>query len=234
MPLRNMKERYIAEALGTFIFVFISIGTAVANILVDGQIGIVGIALGTGFGAIVAMYSVGRVSGAHLNPAITIAFVTQKKFLARHALPYIIAQILGATAGCMFVFLIFGNISSFGLPDPIYPWPMVFLMEFFFAFALMFVVMGIATDPQATENSSALPIGFAISMCTLFGVGITGAIMNPARSIAPAILFWNFDWQLVYWSATILGAILGALLYERIRSSDAQRAEEFGVFGPLG
>lgn len=234
MPLKSMRERYFAEALGTFIVVFVSIGAVVVNILIDGQLGMVGISLATGFAVLVVCYSLGHVSGAHVNPAVTIAYASQKKFPVGLVVPYILSQLVGAVVACMFIYMLFGNVSSFGMGSPIYAWPMVFLVEFLISFILMLVIMGVSTDQRAADPAAAgLPIGFTVALNSLFAISITGAVMNPARSFAPALVLWDFSWQWIYWVATILGMIFGAWVYERIRTGEAPQAAEFGVLGPL-
>jgi aquaporin NIP len=234
LGLRSKRERYVAEAVGTFILVAVSIGSAVVNVLLDGQLGLLGIACATGFAVLVVCYSLGHVSGAHINPAVTIAFASQKKFPLRLVPPYVVSQVAGAVAACLFVYTLFGNIANFGLIQPVYSWSLVFLVEFGISFVLMLVIMGVATDSRAADPSAAgLPIGAAVIMNTLLALGLTGAAMNPARAVAPAILQMDFSWQWVYWGATILGMIFGAWVYERIRTADAPKAEEFGLLGPI-
>ncbi|MFH1470350.1 MAG: aquaporin [Candidatus Micrarchaeota archaeon] len=234
MGFRGMKERYAAEALGTFLIVFFGVGAPAINIISDGQLGAVGISLATGFAVLIVCYSLGHVSGAHVNPAVTIAFATQKKFPMKYVIPYILSQVAGAVAACMAIYLLFGNISSFAMGFPVYSWQLVFLIEFLITFTLMFVIMGVATDSRAADPAAAgLPIGATVTLNTLFSFWITGAMMNPARAIAPAIVLGDFSWQWVYWPAILLGAIFGAWAYERVRSGEAPKFEEFGVLGPI-
>ncbi len=234
MGLKSMKERYVAEALGTFILVFISVGMPVVNIITEGQLGPIGVSLATGIAVLAICYSLGHVSGAHINPAVTIAFATQKKFPVRHVVPYIISQVIGAVAACVTIYLLFGNLTNFGMIFPNYSWQLVFLIEFAMTFILMLVIMGVATDPRAADPAAAgLPIGFTVALNTMFSIGITGAMMNPARAIAPAIVLSDFSWQWVYWSSTILGAIFGAWTYERVRTAEPPKVEDFGVLGPI-
>jgi aquaporin NIP len=234
MGLKGMKEQYLAEALGAFIIVFASIGAPVVNILADNQLGLVGMSLAAGLAVLAVCYSVGHISGGHANPAITIAFATQKKFPVRHVLPYVASQCAGAVAACLAIYMLFGNITNFGLIAPVYSWQLVFLAEFAISFLLMFVIMGVATDPRAENQSTGgLPIGLTAVLGTMFAIGISGAMMNPARALAPAILLMDFSWQGIYWGATLLGAIFGAWAYERVRNETAQKAEMFGVLGPI-
>ncbi len=234
MSLKNIGERYAAEALGTFIVVFASIAAPVVNIVCDGQLGLVGSSLATGLAVLVVCYSLGHVSGAHINPAVTIAFASQKRFPLKYVVPYVISQCAGALVACMFAYMLFGNMTNFGLTTPIYSWSLVFLVEFTITFILMLVIMGVATDSRAADPSAAgLPIGLAVVLNSLLALGITGAIMNPARALAPAIVLWEFTWQPIYWGATILGAIFGAWVYERVRTAEPPTSEEFGVLGPI-
>ncbi len=234
MPLKSRKGRYLAEAIGTFIFVLVSVGSAIVDILTDGALGLIGIALATGLAVLAVCYSLGHISGAHINPAITIGFATQKKFPIRYVPQYIISQIAGAILACLLLYVLFSNIGNLGIPFPTYRWPLVFLVEFVITFILMLVIMGVATDPRAADPAAAgLPIGLTVVLTSLLALSITGAVMNPARAIAPAIILLDFKWQWVYWSSTILGAIFGAWVYEQIRTAKPPEAEEFGILGPI-
>ncbi len=234
MALKSTKGRYIAEAIGTFILVFVSIGAVIINVVLEGHLGVMGISLAAGLAVLVVCYSLGHVSGAHINPAVTIAFASQKRFPLSWVLPYIISQIMGALAACIFLYILFGNIANFGFTYPLYPWPMVFLIEFVITFILMLVIMGVATDPRAADPSAAgLPIGLTVMLNTMLALIFTGAMMNPARVIALGIVSGEFGVLWVYLASTVLGAIFGAWVYERIRGAEAPKFEEFGLLGPI-
>ena len=155
MARKNTKAMYAAEAIGTFIVVFASLGASVANVTSAGQLGLFGVAAASGFAVLIVCYTLGHISGAHVNPAVTIGFASQKRFPMNLVVPYIIAQLAGAVAACFFIYILFGNVTNFEVLQPAYPWPMVFLIEFTITFILMLVIMGVATDPRAADPAAA-------------------------------------------------------------------------------
>lgn len=213
-------KRYISEFIGTFALVFAGTGA----IVVDAQTGVlgnVGIALVFGFIVAVMIYTVGHISGAHINPVVTIALWVGNKFNRKHVIPYVISQLLGATFASILVLIILGGDSFLGATLPRDGnFMQSFYLEIVLTFFLMFVILGSSTDKMAYKQFAGLAIGTTVGLDALFGGPISGASMNPARSFGPALISGNFSFHWVYWLAPIIGAILAVLAYKLIKSSD--------------
>jgi MIP family channel proteins len=203
--------------VGTFILVFAGCGAIVIDSTSHGQITHVGIAISFGLALATAVYAVGHISGAHVNPAVTLAFALARHFpLARVPL-YWIAQLLGATIAALVLRALFGDVAHLGTTLPSGSDGQSFGLEIILTFFLMFVIMAVATDNRAVGQAAALAIGGALLLDAMFGGPISGASMNPARSFGPALVSntWSHFW--IYVLGPIIGAILGALTYELVR-----------------
>lgn len=178
-------------------------------------------AVAIAFGGVISVmvYAVGHISGAHFNPAVTLAFAVTRHFPLRHVIGYWIAQCLGAILASSFHHHLFGA-ADYSLGNTTFQnsWPIAFAWEAIFTFLLMFVIISVATDSRAKGEMAGLAIGTAVAICALVGDPITGASMNPARSLGPALISGQLDQLWLYILAPLVGAILGALLYERIRN----------------
>jgi len=210
-------KRYIAEFIGTFIFVFVATGVVVVNAQTQ-TLGLIGIALATGFTLAVVVYAIGHISGAHINPAVTIAFWLGNKFKKIDTVFYIIAQLLGAVLASILVLSIIGGDAFLGATLPRDgDFVSAFYLEILLTFFLMFVIAGTAIDKKSYNQFAGLAIGLTISLDILLGGPISGASMNPARSFGPALLSGNFSYHWIYWLGPILGAILGIFSYKIIK-----------------
>lgn len=215
---------YVAEGIGTFALVFAGCGAIMINTLSAGQITHVGVGLVFGLIIAVMIYAVGHISGAHLNPAVTLGFVLVRHFPLRRLLGYWIAQLLGAILASVCLRLLFGSVASLGTTLPAGNggvWQS-FGLEFLLTFFLMFVIMAMATDTRAVGQAAALAIGATVALEALFAGPISGASMNPARSLGPALVSWTWTAQWVYLAGPLLGAVAGAYVYRWVR--DAQQA----------
>jgi MIP family channel proteins len=215
---------YVAEGLGTFGLVFAGCGAIMIDTLSGGQITHVGVGLVFGLIITVMIYAFGHISGAHFNPAVTLAFVLVRHFPVRRLIGYWIAQLLGATlaAGCLR--LLFGNVAHLGATLPTGSggaWQS-FGLEALLTFFLMIVIMAMATDTRAVGQAAALAIGATVALEALFAGPICGASMNPVRSLGPALLSGTWTAQWVYLIAPPLGAVAGALLYRWMREAEKQ------------
>jgi MIP family channel proteins len=215
---------YVAEGLGTFGLVFAGCGAIMIDTLSAGQITHVGVGLVFGLIITVMIYAFGHISGAHFNPAVTLAFVMVRHFPVRRLIGYWIAQLLGATlaAGCLR--LLFGNVAHLGATLPAGSggaWQS-FGLEALLTFFLMIVIMAMATDTRAVGQAAALAIGATVALEALFAGPICGASMNPARSLGPALISGTWTAQWVYLIAPPLGAVAGALLYRWMREAEKQ------------
>jgi MIP family channel proteins len=218
---QTLLAQCVAEALGTFGLVFAGCGA----IMIDaskGQITHVGIGLVFGLIITVMIYALGHISGAHFNPAVTLAFVLVRHFPRRRLLFYWAAQLVGAILASLCLYLLLGDVASLGttLPSDGDAWQS-FGMETLLTFFLMIVIMAMATDTRAVGQAAALAIGGTIMLEALFAGPISGASMNPARSLAPALISGTWTDQWVYVFGPFLGAIAGALVYHMLRKASS-------------
>ncbi len=217
-----MKKSLIAEFLGTYILVFAGTGAMAIGAL-TGEPGHTGIALTFGFVIVALIYSFGHVSGAHFNPAVSIAFWLMGEFNKSKVLPYIMAQVLGAIlASYSLYFLLFEDITSMqqvaylGATLPHGSEAQSFWFEFILTFILMLVISSSAVHGKAIKDFAGVAIGFTVGLEAMFAGPITGASMNPARSIGPALVSGNLESLWLYIVATILGAALAALVFTKL------------------
>ncbi len=209
--------RYLAEFVGTFGLVFAGCGAIVINALSDGRVTHVGIGLTFGLVVAAMIFATGHLSGAHLNPAVSLAFVVTRHFPFRDLLPYWAAQLAGASAASLVLRVLFGPVASLGATLPSGPAWQSLVLEAILTFFLMFVIMAMATDTRAVGQSAALAIGATVGLEALFAGPVSGASMNPARSFGPALVSGAFAHHWVYWIGPGAGAILGAICYQRVR-----------------
>lgn len=212
-------KKYIVEFIGTFFLVFIGTGAIIVNEISNNAIGHLGIAFAFGLVITVMIYACGHISGAHFNPAVTIAFIVSGDFLLNNVIQYLISQVLGAISASLLLKLLFGNILYLGSTLPTLPngnaaVPVSFIMEFVFTFCLMFVIMSVSTDSRAEGSFAGLAIGFTVFLGALVAGPISGGSFNPARSIGPAIVSGCYEHLWLYIVTPILGAICASLCYK--------------------
>ncbi len=210
---------YVAEGIGTFGLVFAGCGAIMIDTLSHGQITHVGVGLVFGLIITVMIYTFGHLSGAHFNPAVTLAFVLARHFPIQRLIGYWIAQFVGATlaAGCLR--LLFGNVASLGTTLPSGSAWQSFALETLLTFFLMVVIMAMATDTRAVGQAAALAIGATVALEALFAGPISGASMNPARSLGPALVSGTWTAQWIYIVGPLLGAVAGAYVYRWLREA---------------
>ncbi|KAL4367558.1 hypothetical protein GQ457_05G028050 [Hibiscus cannabinus] len=181
-----------------------------------------GIAIVWGLAVMVLVYSVGHISGAHFNPAVTIAFATCKRFPLKQVPAYITAQVFGSTMAAGTLRLLFsGTHDVFAGTSPQGSDLQAFVMEFIITFYLMFIISGVATDNRAIGELAGLAVGATCClMCCLFAGPVTGASMNPARSLGPAIVWDQYKGIWIYLTAPIIWAVSGAWTYNAVRYTD--------------
>ena len=221
-----MYKKLAAESLGTFILVFAGTGAIMINDIAN-AIGHVGIALTFGFVIVALIYSFAHVSGAHFNPAVTIAFWTMGEFHRKNVIPYISAQVFGAIlASICLYFLLNENFNSvsevsyLGSTLPRGSESQAFGFEFILTFILMIVICSSAVHGKATKDFAGLAIGLTVGLESMFAGPITGASMNPARSIGPALVSGNFEHLWIYILATCLGAMAASIVFLKIFKSE--------------
>jgi MIP family channel proteins len=221
----DLLRRALAEALAAFALVFAGCGAIIANTVHAGALGGIGVSATFGLVIMAMIYATGHLSGAHINPAVTIAFTLTRHFPLRDALAYIAAQLAGAT-GAAFVLLAAwtGKPAHLGATLPSVPAGTALLYEVVLSAFLMFVIVAVATDTRAVGAAAALAIGGTVGLDALFGGPITGASMNPARSFGPALASgtWRDFW--IYVVGPVVGAALGALAYQLVRGEQRRTA----------
>jgi aquaporin NIP len=215
-----MLRKLIAEAFGTACLVFAGTGAIVANEVSGGVITHLGIALTFGLIVMVMILAIGHISGAHINPAVTLAFALTKHIPWATVPKYWLAQLVGATVGSLLVAVVIGDDASLGATLPLNGDVVrSLILEIILTMILMFVIISLATDERAQGSLAALAIGSTVALEAMFAGPVSGASMNPARSLGPALMAseWTDHW--IYWVGPILGAALGALLYSYIRGN---------------
>ena len=217
--MQNALPRYLAETLGTAALVFCGTAAIVTNEISAGTVGHLGIAMT--FGAIVMamIYSFGETSGAHINPAVTIAFWLSGQFASKHVLPYLIAQFVGALLASGLVRLIFPEAETLGETMPAGTAMQSFVLEVVLTFILMLVIIQVATGSKEQGLMAGIAIGMVVFLEAAFAGPITGASMNPARSLAPALVNGNLSYIWIYLAAPTLGAALAILPWKITRKS---------------
>lgn len=209
----SLIRRGAAECIGTFGLVFIAAGAAMVDEISGGSLGLVGDAFASGLIVAAMIYAVGHISGAHINPAVTLAFALVRRISLRDAGVYWAAQMVGAIVAAVLLRLLLGKVGIMGghaiAIDPV----QAVGVEIVLTFLLMFVIMAVATDKRAVGRAAALAIGATVTFDILVGGPLTGGSMNPARTTGPAILAANWQDLWVYWVGPPIGAALAAFLY---------------------
>lgn len=211
----NDAKKLIAEFIGTYFLVFAGTGAIVINEITK-SLTHIGIALTFGLVVMALIYTFGHISGAHFNPAVSIGFVVNGDISVLECLFYIISQLLGALSASATLYALFGNIAKLGSTLPKFSWQQSFVLELILTFALMMVIFGSAVHGKAVKSFAGIAIGATVGLEAMFAGPICGASMNPARSIAPALVSRHLDHLWIYIVATILGAVLASLVYKTI------------------
>lgn len=200
-------RKLAAEAFGTFALVFAGTGAVVINDVRGGTVTHVGIALTFGLIVLAMVYAVGDVSGAHLNPAVTLGFFAARRFEGRLVVPYVAGQCLGAVLASLVLRLMFPTHATLGATRPAGAALQSFALEAVLTLILMFVILNVSTGPKEKGVMAGIAVGAVIALEALFAGPISGASMNPARSLAPALVSWDFDYLWIYLTAPVLGAL---------------------------
>lgn len=220
---RDLVRALAAEATGTFALVFAGCGAVMINAKTH-QLGHVGVAVTFGLVIMVGVYAVGHISGAHFNAAVTFAFALTRHFSWTKAAGYWCAQLVGAVAAAALLRGSLGNIAHTGATLPSGSQGQSFVWELVMSALLMFVVLAVATDTRAVGEAAAIAIGGTIGLDSMFGGPVSGASMNPMRSLGPALVSGDLHALWIYILAPILGASIGGLAYQFIRGNSSSRA----------
>ncbi|XP_061342717.1 aquaporin NIP1-2-like [Gastrolobium bilobum] len=210
--------KLVAELVGTYFLIFAGCASVVVNLNNDKVVTHPGISIVWGLAVMVLFYSVGHISGAHFNPAVTLAHASTKRFSWKQVLAYIVAQVVGSTLASGTLRLIFsGKDDHFAGTLPAGSNLQAFVVEFIITFYLMFIISGVATDNRAIGELTGLAVGSTVLLNVMFAGPITGASMNPARSLGPAIVHSEYRGIWIYLVSPILGAVAGTWAYNFIR-----------------
>jgi aquaporin NIP len=210
-------KKYLAELLGTYAVVFAGTGAIVIDQETHGSITHVGVAITFGLIVMSMIYTFGDISGAHLNPAVSIAFTIAKKFPVKELLPFIISQLTGAVLASFTLKFLFPVNQFLGATIPAGSVGQSFVLEFILTFFLMLVIINVANGSKESGVFAGLAIGSVVTLEAMFAGPICGASMNPARSFGPAIVSGHTAFLWIYLSATTLGAVLAIPVWRFIR-----------------
>lgn len=201
-------KKFAAEAIGTFALVFAGTGAIVINQASQGVVTHVGIALTFGLVVLAMIYTLGEVSGAHLNPAVTLGFCASGRMPWGEALPYVASQCAGAFAASGLLWVLFPKDATLGATLPAGTAMQSFILEVVLTAILMFVILNVSTGAKEKGITAGIAVGAVIALEALFAGPICGASMNPARSLAPAVVSGHLEHLWIYVLAPVLGAQL--------------------------
>ncbi len=211
-------KKYLAELLGTYALVFAGTGAIVIDQQTHGSITHAGIAITFGLIVMSMIYTFGDISGAHLNPAVSIAFTIAKTFPVKELLPFIISQLTGAVLASLTLKFLFPANQFLGTTIPVGSAGQSFVLEFILTFFLMLVIINVAKGSKEQGMFAGLAIGSVVALEAMFAGPICGASMNPARSFGPAIVSGHTEFLWIYLSATTLGAVSAIPVWKFIKS----------------
>jgi aquaporin NIP len=206
--------------VGTFALVFAGCGAIMVDSMTGGSITHLGVGLVFGLVIMVMVYATGHISGAHFNPAVTVAFATLGSFSWREVPAYVLGQVTAALLASGALLLLFGSVAQLGATVPAGSSLQSLGLEALLTFFLMFVITAVATDGRAVGQMAGLAIGGTVALGAVFAGPISGASMNPARSLAPALVSGDLGALWIYLAGPIVGAIAGAWVYQLVRCED--------------
>jgi aquaporin NIP len=213
-------KKYISEFIGTFSMIFCGTGAMTVNEVTGGEVTHVGIAITWGLIVMAMIYAFGETSGAHFNPAVTVAFAFAKKFAWKEVPKYITAQILGAFAASLVLWFLFPASETLGATIPTVDVWRAFVLELLLTFFLMVVIINVSTGSKEMGIIAGIAVGGVVLLEAMFAGPITNASMNPARSIAPNIVSGNIEGLWLYILAPIIGAILAVVSCRLIKEDN--------------
>ena len=217
MPKAFPFKPLAAEFIGTFLLVFVATGAIMADELSGGQVTHLGIGLSTGLAVTVIIFALGHVSGAHINPAVTIGFAIGGHFPWRSVPAYVTAQLAGGILASAVLLALLGSVAHQGANLPGVGASQALGLEVLLAFLLMLVIVAVATDSKAQGSLAAIAIGATVGLEIIFAGPLSGASMNPARSLSPALVGWTWTSQWIYVVGPVAGAAVAAFFYGWIR-----------------
>ena len=212
-----MSKRFISEIIGTFALVFCGTGAMVINDFTGGTVTHVGVAITFGLIVMGMIYAFGDISGAHMNPAVTIGFAYAKKFPWKEDPAYVLAQLIGAFLASGILLYLFPESQTLGATLPGLSALKVFILEIILSFFLMVVIINVSTGSKEIGVVAGIAIGSVVLLEAMFAGPITGASMNPARSIAPAVVSGNIADLWIYIFAPIIGCVLAVVTCKLVK-----------------
>lgn len=218
----NSMSKYVAELIGTFAIVFCGTGAIVINQQSNGLVSHVGIAITFGLIVMAMIYSLGNISGAHFNPAVTIAFTIAKRFQLKQVIPYVISQLSGAFLASATLKFLFPANNTLGATLPAGTELQSFILEFILTFFLMLVIINVATGSKEQGMFAGLAIGSTVLLEAMFAGPVCGASMNPARSISPAVVSGHLEHLWIYIVAPIAGAAFAIPVFKILHYNNKQ------------
>lgn len=210
--LLDLRKKWIAEFIGTFFLVFAGTGAVVVDTTTK-TLTHIGVAITFGLVVMALIYAFGHVSGAHFNPAVTLAFYFSRQITAIEAFSYVFIQCVGAYAASHTLLFMFGNVGRLGATLPSGPWLQSAILEFILSFILMMVILSSAVHAKASKSFAGIAIGGTVALEAMFGGPVSGASMNPARSLGPALASGHLEFLWIYIVWTTMGAITAAYVY---------------------
>lgn len=222
-PWTRLLQKVGAEMVGTFFLVFAGCGAVMVDATSGGTIGHIGIGLVFGLVIAVMIYATGHISGAHFNPAVTLAFAVNGQLPWRQVPAYVAGQFAAAALASMALLAVFGDVGGMGATTPSGPPLQSLVLETILSFVLMFVITAVATDGRAVGQMAGLAIGGTVGIAAIFGGPISGASMNPARTLGPALASGEFAGLWIYFVGPVIGALAGAFVYRLVRCADPPR-----------
>ena len=225
---RSDWRRYAAEAIGTFALVAVGPGAVMVSAATH-AFGQIGVALAFGLVIAFVIAAVGHLSGAHINPAVTIAFWSVRRFPGREVAPYVLAQCAGATGAAFVLRWLLGPVGALGATVPTLSLGRAFAVEFGYSAILAFVIMGVATDERAPAGVAPCAIGATVFAGALVTGPLTGGSFNPARSLGPALAGGGWVAHWMYWLAPTLGMMVAMRVYEALRPASSPAVVPAGV-----
>ncbi len=219
-----MRAKLWSEFFGTFALVWCGTGAIVINDVTGGTVTHPGVALTFGLVVMALIYTFGDVSGAHFNPAVTLAFAAAKRFEARCIVPYIAAQLVGGVAASLVLRVLFPDHHMLGATTPRDAALQSLVLETLLTWFLMLVILNVSTGAKEKGITAGIVVGAVIGLEAMFAGPICGASMNPARSIAPALVSMNFASLWIYILGPIAGALLAVPTLHLVRQSEAEPA----------
>ena len=222
----SRKNIYIAEAIGTFALVFAGCGAIVVDDLFGAPLGHTGVSMVFGLIVMVMIYSIGNISGAHINPAVTLGFFFAGRIQKKDILPYVASQLTGAVAAAGLLKLLFSSHESLGATLPSGGIVNAFVLEIVLSFFLMFVILNVSTGHMEKGIMAGVAIGGTVALEALMGGPVSGASMNPARSLGPALLSGNISTLWIYITAPVIGAWLAHPTCRMIQGDECCNVKE--------